>query len=1090
MRDQSRYRKPTLVRASWIWLALAACGGEVGARPEPANPADPPSEQAEAASCPAQTPAPEPLPGIVPEHETLSYWLEQSARYGPLDASLLSPTEIRAHRNSLRQGETPLLDARFGMATTREQLRARLGERMEFLRERFAGGRYVEADAAPIDPALADIPPDVPVLSADELLPVALHVATDLVPLHCAPRTRPFYTRSRDPAFDRNRCSAIRAQEPVEVFGSWTPPGAADPLLLVRSPYALGWIPADAPLSPEAPAEVRELILHGPRAVLSEALEIGGVALPLAAALPAEDGQVLVGSADGFDWHPLPERGVAESPRALTRREFLQAAFSHLGEPYGWGGYRGGRDCSRFVLDVMARFGLSMPRNSAVQAQAGSFTLEVDGMSDEEKALALDEAMERGVVLLHFPGHIMIYLGRDAGGEPMAIHSFSEYVEPCVGVTNDQGEPAETIRRVDRVAVTNLRLGARSSRGSFLERLTKIAVFGRPPGPALEGIAAPRSAARLQMPGPDAQCDDSSSAAIFRSPARPNPRQPLRVILTLEEDPGPVELVLLDPRGTELRPEVHRLGGPPYTWWAEIPRPRPGRWTVALGDGERLVTCERFGVARHPAPPPEERAAEGPAWRPVWRWERDTENLYSAFVEQLFRDPEDEDITWTQLQEVIGDRERNLLYDHRQQGEDAALALVPDCADLPYFLRAYFSWKLRLPFAWRQCRRGRDGRPPMCDEAYHHVLEPTAGLTEVEAFTDLIRRVGRNVHSSSNRTRPRDELSDVYPIDIRRDSIRPGAIFADPYGHVMVVSRWVPQARGEAGALVAADAQPDGTVGRRRFWRGAFLFDPDTRSAGAGFKYWRPVTFDRTAEPGMEIQVLPNAELQRTREHPRYAETQYETTREGFYERMDALINPRPRPAESVLVGLVDALHEAVVRRVNSVSNGEEFMRGRGYQTVEMPEGASIFQTNGPWEDYSTPSRDLRLLVSIDAVMGFIDRVGREPGRYGVRAEAGGGAPEEALDALRGQLAEALGGRRFSYVASDGREVRLTLQDLVARSRAMEMAYNPNDCAEIRWGAPEGGDERQSCRRHAPSEQRARMESYRGWFERRQRPAR
>ena len=51
------------------------------------------------------------------------------------------------------------------------------------------------------------------------------------------------------------------------------------------------------------------------------------------------------------------------------------------------------------------------------------------------------------------------------------------------------------------------------------------------------------------------------------------------------------------------------------------------------------------------------------------------------------------------------------------------------------------------------------------------------------------------------------------------------------------------------------------------------------------------------------------------------------------------------------------------------------------------------------------------------------------------------------------------------------------------------MSYNPNDCPEIRWGAPASSPEMKTCRRYAPEEQRAEMEKLRGWFATRSRPA-
>ena len=39
------------------------------------------------------------------------------------------------------------------------------------------------------------------------------------------------------------------------------------------------------------------------------------------------------------------------------------------------------------------------------------------------------------------------------------------------------------------------------------------------------------------------------------------------------------------------------------------------------------------------------------------------------------------------------------------------LVIRPDCADLPYFLRAYFAFKMGLPFGYSKCTRGGGGEP-------------------------------------------------------------------------------------------------------------------------------------------------------------------------------------------------------------------------------------------------------------------------------------------------------------------------------------------------------------------------------------------
>lgn len=1067
-------------------LLAVACGGATGGNAPSGEPTRTgttiaASEAERPASCPAQAAAPAPLPNVLAAHRRLAYWLERAAEDGDIDEVLLAPSEIRDHNRGLGLpvGRRALGQMDLLAPPDRSALLEDVQERVAFVRGRLAEGLYVERDgssATAATLALFDTPSALPARAPE------LRIATGDIPLRCAPREAGFYTPSLDLAFDRNNCSTVHAQEPVQVLGA-----SGEGLWLVRTRYALGWMPRSAPLSPVVPAELAEAVVRGVRTQLTRDASVttpsgATVALAAGALLPAtpEGSQVIVASPEAVEVAAVP--GLVSTERPLTRRSLLEAAFSMLDAPYGWGGHEGGRDCSRFLLDTFETFGLGLPRHSGRQALAGTFSIDVDVVDNgSEKLLLIDAAAKKGVVLLHFPGHIMLYLGRTEDGTPMAIHAFSEYVMPCAGVTGAEGEALETLNRVDRVTVSDLTLGANSSRGSFLERIARIVVLGHAPGVELRGAATFRAAAPVDVPA-DRACDDSNEVAIFRSPHRPYPGQPLRVVVTSSEDPGPIDLTLLDPEGARVEVSTHRLGGPPYTYWAEVERPMAGQWTAVLGDGSRIEACERFYVVRYPPREDEPRAVEGPAWVPSWSWERDTENLYSAFVEQLFTDPVDEEATWSSLSELLNEPSRNLLYNHRSLGEDERVHLEPDCADLPYFLRAYFSWKLRLPFGFRQCTRGRSGRAPACGEPRTN-LDSYAGRDEVEAFTDMIRHVGRAAHSASARTHPNDDGTDNYPVALTRETLQPGTVFADPFGHLLVIAGWRAQGVGDYGVLVGADAQPDGTVGRRRFWRGSFLFTPDTADVGAGFKAWRPLVYDRAEET---ITILDNEALRGTGDYPRWSDQQYRGTADDFYDRMEGLINPRALDPVAMQLALVDALEESVVRRVVSVDNGERFMAARGFRPIEMPEGLSIFQTSGPWEDFSTPSRDMRLLISLDAVTDFPRVVEQNPARFGVDEAA---APTVAAD-VRSRLEDELGRRRFSYTRSDGSTHELTLADVVGRAEAFEMAYNPNDCVERRWAAPEGSGEATPCRRHAAVNQRGKMDQYRDWFRTRQRPAR
>jgi len=172
--------------------------------------------------------------------------------------------------------------------------------------------------------------------------------------------------------------------------------------------------------------------------------------------------------------------------------------------------------------------------------------------------------------------------------------------------------------------------------------------------------------------------------------------------------------------------------------------------------------------------------------------------------------------------------------------------------------------------------------------------------------------------------------------------------------------------------------------------------------------------------------------------------------------------------------------------RVTSVENGRQYqIKGGG--EVSMPDGASIFETTGAWEDFATPSRDLRLLIAIDVVRGFPERVARRPERYAMPKDKSAADVKAELDAV---LASELTARKFEYTRTDSSVWSLTLKDVVARAADLEMAYNINDCVELRWGAAPDSDEAKTCRKRASGAQRQKMTEYRSWFNERRRPPR
>ncbi|MFN5745774.1 MAG: hypothetical protein ACK443_06765 [Methylococcaceae bacterium] len=561
---------------------------------------------------------------------------------------------------------------------------------------------------------------------------------------------------------------------------------------------------------------------------------------------------------------------------------------------------------------------------------------------------------------------------------------------------------------------------------------------------------------------PSEDCRSTDTATLWLSPARPLPGEPLKVMAVLTEGAADhLSIIRADGRTVPIRTKT--LSGPPHSLYGEIGSAPAGEYRITVAHEGETLACRKVGDGALVAPPED--------------WNPQVEAFFSAWIEQLFDAPMDESLSFSSLEPVLRNRDRNMLYNHLGTNEDVRLPAQPDCADLPYFLRAYFAWKLGLPVSFRACDRGTASRPPRCgspnlDDRFSRGSQ-TAG-----SFNSLMRQIADTVHSGSARTALNSDATDFYPVALERASLRPGTVYADPYGHTLIIAKWIPQSASTPGLLLAVDAQPDNSVTRKRFWEGNFLF-ANSPGAGPGFKAFRPLLRSEG-----RLGLPSNSRLAVNAPSALYSDQQEGLAAEDFYAEMGSIMNPQGLAPEAAYDAMMDALVEQIETRVTAIDNGESYLRQHRGGVISMPSGAAIFQTTGPWEDYATPSRDMRLLIAMNVIAALPERIVRYPKWFALS----GRAPDEARAAIEARHAEASATRRFSYTRSDGSPWQLSVADLIARRSALEVGYNPNACVESRWGAPAESSEYETCRRHPSPEQTQRMENYRIWFRETRRP--
>ncbi len=464
-------------------------------------------------------------------------------------------------------------------------------------------------------------------------------------------------------------------------------------------------------------------------------------------------------------------------------------------------------------------------------------------------------------------------------------------------------------------------------------------------------------------------------------------------------------------------------------------------------------------VARAELPPP---VNAGELWRITrTEWSDADESGYARFVQTIGRS------TCSTLESCLAISGNPYFSPNDPE-------FTGDCADMVYVLRAYYAWKNGLPFTYQNAMRTFDGARE--DLRYSANGNRVAGRRDAIGQAPIkagpfIARIGGEVSTAMFRTHPDNGDSaphdDFFPVAVNREAVRPGVLAYDIYGHVGIVYDIL-----DDGRVLLIASHPDRSVTRTTYGPNFLRSKPDL---GAGLKGWRPIRLEgaRLMADGHYIGGRDRAA--KNEEIPHYS--------------MEQFLGNRPDPNGDWRYGDFVAGDRSVdyydfVRRklagpgfrynpVTELRNGMQTVCGAardrkvaveravsaGFPKQKHPERLppNIYGTYGPWEGYSTPSRDARLKVSFielkRTMKEFFDLV------------AGGDLTSVHYEGedLAGDLWTAYIEEKeactYTYWRSDNSRVRLNLGHL--QDRLWELSFDPFHCAERRWGA--SGPEFQTC---------------------------
>lgn len=419
--------------------------------------------------------APALAPGTRPEMNTPGFWI---GRHPDPDTVVMTGEEIDAFNAAVREKTRAVYNV-MQISPTRNG--SALQGSMKRMLAHVASKNYVDRRGKPAAEALGFLE----TLMAIDTIPSTVNVHWAYVVRPCdqriLPTDEPLYRNITDMAIDRLQNNTMDIATPVVVLHR-----SADlAWYYIVAPFSEGWARADCialcPLEQMERYEARTpfIVATAARADLFADPQLRryrdrvqmGTRLPLLQETDGDTVQVLIPTRGEGGWCVFDAAYASTSQvhrgyLPYTPRAALTQAFRLLNTPYGWGGMYGEQDCSRFVQEVFASFGIVMPRNSAQQGRVGSLITSFDKTRTAEKRReTLADSARGGITTLQFPGHIMLYLG-DIDGEPYAIHGLYAYTEPR---PDDERQIS-----INRVAVTSLALGDGTTRGSLLMRVTTV----------------------------------------------------------------------------------------------------------------------------------------------------------------------------------------------------------------------------------------------------------------------------------------------------------------------------------------------------------------------------------------------------------------------------------------------------------------------------------------------------------------------------------------------------------------------------------------------------------------------------------------
>ena len=384
-----------------------------------------------------------------------------------------------------------------------------------------------------------------------------------------------------------------------------------------------------------------------------------------------------------------------------------------------------------------------------------------------------------------------------------------------------------------------------------------------------------------------------------------------------------------------------------------------------------------------------------------------------------------------------------------------------DCADLPYTLRAYFSWMNDLPFSYpstltpvnsfiskitpagffKWSRGGNGGNGDIRYNRLGNSIVEKKYVVNGDNINTVLDEVGSAISTASFRTNAKNNtvsklFRDTYPIDISKNAIKPGTILYDPNGHIAVVFEV-----SKNGKIFLIDAHPDNSLTAITYGE---KFSRTSIEIGGGFSNWRPFS-----DINGEISATPNEQL------PDYSLLQFQKSKifnfkdkeMSYYEYVRNKLSVGEliyKPVTEVRELLEEICYD-VKERFSAVNESIATGLQNKEHPLQLP--VNIYGTDGDWENFSSPSRDARLKASIREGRNLITKMieGHKNADPTILYDG-----QDLVGDLNAAYTTNTQQCIINIKKSNGTTTSINLDTII--DNIYNLSFDPYHCIELRWG--------------------------------------